>query len=123
MVMPIYPALSIDNDDCYYSISVVKKSHTMSANQRRDQSFLRQNILHLELKVGQTFISHANLIHRGGSSWPGQDMFGTLDYKNSENTIPPIKNLSIHGYLVNTKGNNEIDHCATANETSFLKIN
>ena len=110
IVMPLYPAYWERNDTCSYSMSVIRGSHNNSIYNYGDakknsvqgdcvehQAHI-DNMLHLEIKVGQTLIFHSNLIHRGGASSRCDDMYFT---KNSEDTskIGAFKNLAIHGYL------------------------
>ena len=119
IVMPIFPAYYEDNDTCTYSMSVIRGSHNNSiynygkarrhSNQgdRIEHEANIKNMLHLEIKVGQTLIFHSKLIHRGGPSSRCDDMYMTTD-STCTTKISAFKNLAIHGYLICTE-DEEID--------------
>ena len=62
-----------------------------------------EELIHLELDVGQVLIGNGKIIHRGGPSSECMNM--PMSYNgDKENTIGGFKNLSIHCYL---SGDNE----------------
>ena len=111
IVMPLYPAYWKDDDTCSYSMSVIRGSHNNSIynygatkkNSVQGECIEHQahidNMLHLEIKVGQTLIFHSNLIHRGGASSRCNNMYQTENYSTDTSKIGAFKNLAIQGYL------------------------
>ena len=68
-----------------------------STEQMREQL---NNILHLQLKVGQVLVANANIIHRGGPNSDYRNLLGTdSNFQENELKMPGMRNLSIHGYL------------------------
>ena len=108
IVMPLFPA-NYDNDDkCTYSMSVIRGSHKCREveNASTEDEAHINNMLHLDMKVGQTLILDSKLIHRGGPSSRWNDMFCSTGSTDSK--IGAFKNLAIHGYL-RCAGDDELD--------------
>ena len=95
-IFPLYPPKK-------YTVSVIKGSHKVEGNYRacRAPVSLKKccdELIHLELDVGQVLIGNGKIIHRGGPSSECMNM--PMSYNGvKENTIGGFKNLSIHCYL------------------------
>ena len=110
LVFPLYPHGNlphwmISQPDCnkrdlFYDVYVIKGSHKLEWNQKVNKKDNEKNVMHLHLAAGQVLIAHANLIHGGGPNAVTDDMLGTINYHDPDNYIGPIKNLSIHAYLL-----------------------
>ena len=110
IVMPMFPAYWEDNDTCSYSMSVIKGSHnnsiynygdaTKNSAQRRsiENEAHIDNMLHLEIKVGEALILDSKLIHRAGPSSRCIDMYGT-ENSTDMSKISAFKNLALCGHL------------------------
>ena len=103
IVMPLYPFSPFDDNSCHYKLSVVKGSHkykyddTLPPGSRKCHL---DDILHLDLQVGQVLVARANIWRRGGPNSNWYDLMGTVTFPNmKEVKIPAIKNVAIHGYL------------------------
>ena len=64
-------------------------------------------IVHLELDVGQVLIGDSRIIHRGGPSSNEELPMPMCSNKNDGTKIEPLKNMSIHGYLLSGKEQKE----------------
>ena len=124
MVMPVYPCDGPEDRNVHYSLSVVNGSHKLkdvdydSTEQMREQL---NNILHLQLKVGQVSVANANIIHRGGPNSDYRNLLGTdSNFQENELKMPGMRNLSIHGYL--TQKGEKNDEANTKDNISFIKI-
>ena len=102
MVMPLYPC---GGKKTYYSVSVVKGSHNIKYEDPTDVASIEDltkyldDILHLQLKVGQVLVADAKIWHRGGPNSKCDELMGTYDFPEEDYKIPAIRNLSLHGYL------------------------
>ena len=101
-VFPIYP-------EAGYTVSLIKGTHSECDDIDEEVSMKEcvDKIVHLELDVGQVLIADSRIIHRGGPISNEELPMPMCSNKNDGTKIDPLKNMSIHGYLLSGKEQKE----------------
>ena len=96
MIMPLYPIHENEQDTC--SLNVIIGSHIRKSN-TISKKHMKENSCCLNLKVGEIFIGHANLLHRDGAAAKTVYLLGTERDSNLQRKAGPIANMSLYANL------------------------
>ena len=91
MIIPLYPF----DDTC--SLHVIRGSHNRDSNTISKKQ-MNDNTCYLNLKVGEIFIAHANLLHRDGAAAKRFLWHSKCD-SNLERKVGPIANMCLYAHL------------------------
>ena len=115
-IFPMYPETG-------YTVSLIRGTHSEYKYDNDDEVSMKDcidKIVHLELDVGQVLIGDSRIIHRGGPSSNEELPMPMCSNKNDGTKIEPLKNMSIHGYLLS--GNEQEEDPKAGDETIFASF-
>lgn len=115
-IFPMYPETG-------YTVSLIKGTHEDCDNVHDEVSMKEciDKIIHLELDVGQVLIADSRIIHRGGPSSDLKLPMPMCSNTNGDETkIDPLKNMSLHGYLLS--GTEQKENPKAGDETIFVSF-
>ena len=91
MIMPLYPF----DDTC--SLHVIRGSHNRNSNTISKKQ-MNDNTCSLNIKVGEIFIAHENLLFRDGAAGE-RFLWNSKCDCNLERSVGPIANMSLYAHL------------------------
>ena len=116
-IFPMYPETG-------YTVSLIKETHSDYTYDTYEEVSMKEcldNIVHVELDVGQVLIGDSRIIHRGGPSSDLEMPMPMCSNCNDEGEkIDPLKNMSIHGYLLS--GEKAKEDLNAGDETIFASF-